>query len=78
MSLCGLPRPTLVLGFVYDILWFYDIKTYMFYVLKNVYVLWKGTLVVSSVVLPGVAREGLGQPKMYLKESYYPQTKLIL
>ena len=26
---------------------------------------------------PDIAKEGLGQPGMFLKESYYPQTKLI-
>ena len=26
---------------------------------------------------PGIAKEGLGQPKMCFKESYYPQTRLI-
>ena len=36
----GLPRSTPVLGCVYDILWFYDIKTYTYYVL-NMYMYYK-------------------------------------
>ena len=28
----GLPKPILVSGSVYDILWFYDIKTYAYYI----------------------------------------------
>ena len=36
----GLPRPIPVSGLIYDVLWFYDMKTYAYYVFK-VYMYYK-------------------------------------
>ena len=77
MSLHGLPRPTLVSNSFYDIWWFYDIKTYMYYVLKVYMYYEKEHWWSLAFPWPGVARKGLGQPGIFLKKSYYPQTRLI-
>ena len=49
---------------------YYVLKVYMYYGKEH---LW-------SLVSPWpiVAKEGLGQPEMFLKECYYPQTRLTL
>ena len=56
----GLHKPTLVSDSVYDIWWFYDIKTYMYYIL-NVYMYYekKHWWSLTSSWL-GVVRKGLG------------------
>ena len=49
---------------------YYFLKVYMYYGKKHWWSL--------ASPWPGFAKEGLGQPKMFLKESYYPQIRLIL
>ena len=69
----GLTRPTLVSGSVYDILWFYDIKTYGYCVFQRVYVLLKGTLVVSIIALAWRCQRRFSPGWDVLKkESSYP------
>ena len=73
----GLPRPIPVSDSVYDIWWFYDIKTYMYIYFKRVYVLWKRTLVVFDVTLAWRLQRKFRPARVVLKKSYYPQIKLI-
>ena len=54
----------------FTILMYYVLKVYMYYGKEHWW----------SLVLPwpSVAKKGLGQSGMFLKESYYPHTRLIL
>ena len=73
----GLPRSTPMSSSIYYIWWFYDIKTNTYYVL-NVYMYYDKEHW-CSLTSPwlGIARESLSQSGMFLKESYYPQARLI-
>ena len=44
---------------------------------KRVYVLWKGALVVFGVVLAQRCQRRFRPARVVLKESYYPQTRLV-